>query len=372
MTLDSAKGHIFQKKKRGAWYICYWIHGKRKYKQAGRSKEIARALLIKTQEEIARGQYLSIEDLQPISFANLGKKYLEIYSKVNKALRSQKRDAEAIKALAEHFTGPVAAIDYSTVEEYKGWRKGQGVRATTINKELAILKHIFGQAILWGFLRENPAAKVKPLRPGPESRHEIALTPEEVEELLATCNSLLRRVVFCALHAGMRKEEILSLRKEIEAGEQPANRANLKARIITLTGTKTGETRTVYINDTLLGVLKKIEPLPGGYFFPSRRQQRYTNVTKVFNNAVRKAGIRTIRFHDLRHTFKTLLLDDGANPLAVEKLVGHKLPAMIERYWHPNPNLLLETVKRLDRILGVTAFSTTTARQAGRRSSESS
>jgi integrase len=76
-------------------------------------------------------------------------------------------------------------------------------------------------------------------------------------------------------------------------------------------------------------------------------------VTKVFNNAVTKAGIRTIRFHDLRHTFKTLFLDDGANPLAVEKLMGHKLPAMMERYWHPNPIVLLETVKRLDRILGM-------------------
>jgi hypothetical protein len=35
----------------------------------------------------------------------------------------------------------------------------------------------------------------------------------------------------------------------------------------------------------------------------------------------------------------------------VEKLMGHKLPAMMERYWHPNPTLLLETVKRLDRML---------------------
>ncbi len=363
MTLDSTKGHIFRKKKGGPWFLCFWVHGKRKYKKAGRSKEIARALLIRTQEEIARGQYLSIEDLKPISFGELCEKYLETYSKVNKAPRSQKRDSEAIKALSGHFTGTVAAIDYARVEEYKGWRKGLGVRPTTINKELVTLKHIFGQAILWGYLRENPVSKVKPLRPGPESRHEICLTPEEIQKLLEKCNPFLWRVVVCAVNAGMRKEEILSLRKELTSGDQPPNRANLEARAITLTGTKTGESRTVYINDTLFGALKKVEPLPGGYFFPSRRRERYTNITKVFNNAVKNAGIRKVRFHDLRHTFKTLLLDDGANPLAVEKLIGHKLPAMIERYWHPNPTMLLDTVKRLDRILALSYPAATKASQ---------
>ncbi len=68
---------------------------------------------------------------------------------------------------------------------------------------------------------------------------------------------------------------------------------------------------------------------------------------------MKNAGIRKVRFHDLRHTFKTLLLDDGANPLDVEKLMGHKFSAMLQRYWHPNPTLLLETVRNLDRILGM-------------------
>lgn len=124
---------------------------------------------------------------------------------------------------------------------------------------------------------------------------------------------------------------------------------------------KTGETRTVYINHTLLETLKKIEPMPGGYFFPSSRRARYTNITKVFNNAVRRARIRKVRFHDLRHTFQTLLLDEGANPLAVEKLVGHRPPPMLERYWHPSPTVLRTTVSKLDRILHSSYCGATTA-----------
>ena len=157
--------------------------------------------------------------------------------------------------------------------------------------------------------------------------------------------------------------DVRVLPRRIGLADIQGSRANLEARTITLTGTKTGESRIVYINDTLFGALKKVEPLPGGCFFPSRRQERYTNITKVFNNAVKNAGMRKVRFHDLRHTFKTLLLDDGANPLAVEKLMGHKLPAMLERYWHPNPTLLLDTVKRLDRILGLRASPATGVRQ---------
>jgi len=52
----------------------------------------------------------------------------------------------------------------------------------------------------------------------------------------------------------------------------------------------------------------------------------------------------------------------GANPLAVEKLVGHKLPPIIERYWHPSPTVLLEALSRLDRILGLSYSPATAAR----------
>lgn len=77
-----------------------------------------------------------------------------------------------------------------------------------------------------------------------------------------------------------------------------------------------------------------------------------------------RARIRRIRFHDLRRTFKTLLLEEGANPLAVEKLLGHRLPAMIEVYWHPTREYLLETVKRLDRILALGYRTATTGLEA--------
>ena len=50
-------------------------------------------------------------------------------------------------------------------------------------------------------------------------------------------------------------------------------------------------------------------------------EQNY--IRRVFKRILQKAGLREIRFHDIRHTFASLLLSDGASPVYVKEQMGH-------------------------------------------------
>ena len=69
---------------------------------------------------------------------------------------------------------------------------------------------------------------------------------------------------------------------------------------------------------------------------------------------VRREGLPLIRFHDLRHTAATLMLNAGVNPKVVSEMLGHTSVAItLDRYSHVIPTLQEDAVRRLDEVLRV-------------------
>jgi site-specific recombinase XerD len=71
----------------------------------------------------------------------------------------------------------------------------------------------------------------------------------------------------------------------------------------------------------------------------------------AFHRALDRSGIADFRFHDLRHTFASNLVMAGVKIEKVQKLMGHKMIAMTQRYAHLAPGYLAESVKVLDRVV---------------------
>jgi integrase len=73
------------------------------------------------------------------------------------------------------------------------------------------------------------------------------------------------------------------------------------------------------------------------------------NLVRAFTTARKKAGLEDVRFHDLRHTFATRLVQAGVDLYRVQRLLGHKTPTMTQRYAHHSPESLRDGVRVLEQ-----------------------
>lgn len=157
--------------------------------------------------EIERGVYTRPVK---ITVSEFGDKYLE-YAKVNK--RSWTRDEQIIGHLTRFF-GPTVLCDIGPllIEKYK-LQRVQSVSPATINREIALLKHLFNMAERWGFYRgRNPVRDVKFL--AEDNLQFRVLSEVEEEASLSACSQYLRDLVSFAINTGLRLSEILHLKWE--------------------------------------------------------------------------------------------------------------------------------------------------------------
>jgi integrase len=327
-------------KKGRHWYIDYYVKGVRKRKKIGPSKQVAELALKDVELKIARGEYLGIYEDKKITLGQFAEDYLA-YAQANKAPMSVRRDLISLVPLTTAFPDYLSAITTKAIEDYKA-RRLATVKPATVNKELALLKHMFTKGIEWGYVKQNPVKPVKLLKEPPGRLR--YLSPEELTDLLDACASHLKPIVLIAVHTGMRRREILSLRwTDID----------LRKRTITLTKTKNNERRMIPINDQVAGVLRALpRHLESPFVFCDREGRPYDRVDNGFRRACTRAGIRDIRFHDLRHTFASHLIMRGANLRSVQELLGHKTGKMTVRYTHLSTPHLQETVSLLDTLFG--------------------
>jgi integrase len=167
--------------------------------------------------------------------------------------------------------------------------------------------------------------------------------PEEEQRLLDAALPWLREIIIFALNTGMRQNEILSLKW---------SQVDLFRRTATLIETKNKEKRTIPINQTVLEILKSKDRVRSisGYVFTSQTGSKLDarNLLRAFYAARKKVGLEDVRFHDLRHTFATRLVQAGVNLYVVKELLGHKSLTMTMRYAHHYPESLRHGVEVLD------------------------
>ena len=215
------------------------------------------------------------------------------------------------------------------------------MKPATVNRELALLKHMFTKAIEWGLVKENPAKAVKLLEEPP--RRVRYLTPDALTRLLNACAPHLKPIVLMAVHTGMRIREILPLTWP---------QVDVRRRILTLAKTKNQERRIIPLNDQAIEVLRTLpRHMESSSVFCDQDGGPYQRLVKGFRQACRRAGISDFRFHDLRHTFASHLVMRGVPLRTVQELLGHKTGQMTPRYTHLSTPHLEEAVTILETVL---------------------
>ncbi|MBN1270903.1 MAG: tyrosine-type recombinase/integrase [Candidatus Aminicenantes bacterium] len=311
------------------WYIDYRNENGERVQKVVKNAQTRDHAVIELREKIAEcfmKDHPSQQKTKKVKFSKFAEMYIEDYAKVNKA--SWKDDEYRISKFAEFF-GDIYLDELPPVaiEKFKMERLKQGAEKSTVNRYLTILKRMYNVAIEWGYTKGNPVNAVKSF-PKADKLKERILPQDEEERLLEAASAHLKPIIIMALNTGMRRGEILNLKW---------NDVNLEAKEIKLVKTKSGRSRIVDINSVLLkelsGLLKTGKKQDFVFLNP-KTGKPYNKLQTSFDGACRRADIKGLRFHDLRHTFASRLVGKGVDLIKIKEILGHSTVKITERYTH--------------------------------------
>jgi len=329
------------------WWMGFSYFGK----QVRRStevtdKKLAEKIYHKVMVQVAEGKWYPPEAGADKTVRELLERYLRDHSKPNKAPKTHLCDQSRAQHLTRAFGDlTLKEIRPSLIAAHKSKRRADGAAAKTINNELTLLSHAFQLAVKeWEWVADNPVQRVSK-----EKVHNLIerwLTVEEERRLLAASPVWLQEIILFAVNTGLRQSEILNLQW---------GQVDLFRRTITLLEQKNGGRDTLPVNAKALDVLKaraKVRSLKTDYVFYNGAGNRMDarDLLRVFYPAMRKADVKHFRFHDLRHTFATRLVQAGVDIYTVQKLGRWKTISMVMRYAHHHPESLRAGVEILDRV----------------------
>jgi len=199
----------------------------------------------------------------------------------------------------------------------------------TVNRKLAILRRVARLAARqWGWLSEPLGDRIT-LLPGERQRH-VYLTPEQVKNVAQRAAPAIRDAILLAALTGLRRGELLKL--------TPAHRQD---GALVLQDTKNGRPRIVPLPPEAARIKLPI---------------RLTNdqLRHGWDDACAAAGIKGARFHDLRHTYASWLVQSGSSLTIVRDLLGHSSLAVTSRYAHLSTDHLRTAVRGLPTVAGMT------------------
>jgi integrase len=262
--------------------------------------------------------------------------------------------AEAAKAVRDIASGKTAADEKS--EKLRGRaivKGGEGVARRTLTTAAAM----FAWGIEHGLVKANPFSAVHlptaPVRGRFLSREEAGRLIDALNEVQAdkSVNPAFCDAIRLLLLTGARKTEVLGLRwLEVDIERKllllPPER--------TKAGGKNGE-RRIILSPPALEILAKRRPKdaePDDYVFPAMRGDGHIiGVRRAFTKACIKAKLSGVRIHDLRHSFASFAVADGASLFLVGKLLGHASARTAERYAHLSGDPLQDAAAAIGKRL---------------------
>jgi integrase len=212
---------------------------------------------------------------------------------------------------------------------------------------------LFKHARAWNWTASNPLDGVNKITKIRNERTRY-LKDKERDALLKACKAssskYLYLIVLMALSTGARKNELLSL--NLDDVDTARGRAILR-------DTKNGDTRPIPITPALRPMLAKqikaSQKLYAGlqhkprqlWLFPREDGAEPLDIRKAWETAVDEAGVRDFRFHDLRHSAASYLAMNGASPLEIAEVLGHRTLQMVRRYSHLSESHVTDLVERV-------------------------
>lgn len=393
MVWDEEKNEYVRKQK---WEKVPWK--KRKSQTSGDVKWVApnktdaEKRLAERLAQLNSGEYIEPTDL---TFAQFKDEWMEKYAEVGEIRDSTLTLYRGLfkKHIIPVFGGkPLASIVTRDIQGFKAkllkegktvvkWAEGAdgqkvketattGLSPQTVKHILRLMRQMFGHAIDWNYLRINPAKKV----PNPKivKKEMDHFNPEEVRLLLDKVPQRWYAFMLTTIVTGLRMGEMIAMRWEnIDWNREQyfVKETWLRSREGRKASFAPPKTESsiapVDLTPTCLDGLREhrkaqaAEKLEAGEKYQDQGLVFATPigtplddshiVKRMFRPTLTEAGLRTIRFHDTRHTCASLLIYQGESPKYIQKQLRHaSVDITFDRYGHLFPDTNKEAVRRLD------------------------
>jgi len=371
------------RKKKGKWYLFINWHGRRKAKCLG-TREAAEKVKREIEARLALGDlgFLKPEEKPELpTFKEYSEKWTKRYAEVE----CKYSTVYGYKLLLNRHLVPefgqleLDRISREHVKEFAARLAGMGLSRNSVRRVISLLAEILSAALDDRLIERNAAVRILRSRKDKEEKFQPSpLTRDEQTKLLnaARAESLERyALLLVALRAGLRRGEVVALQwGDIQFGADDMN----VSRFIEVrrnyvygrfTSPKSHKSRRVDMSPELRRTLLELrdtrlfEAFAAGnssiaeeFLFPSTTGSVLdpdNMIRDQFLPTLQTAGIRAIRFHDLRHTFGAMLIAAGAPLNYVKEQLGHaSIQITVDTYGHLIPGVGERYVDRLDSEIG--------------------
>src|SRR5271166_4166068 len=350
-------------KRGGIWHIDKQFRGARICESTGTSDiRQAEEYLAKRIVELRETRLYGARELR--SFRSAATKYLQDYNYKKRI----KDDALHLKQL-DPFIGvlELKQVHMGSLQEFIAKRRRDGVKTKTVNLALGVVRRILNLAASeWidrqgkTWLKTAPKIKLFPLR---DARPPYPLTREEQALLFQELPDHVARMALFKVNTGLREQEVCKLQWDYEV-KVP----ELETSVFIIPGEqiKNGEERLVVLNRVAASVVESVRGLHPVYVFVHARKKDGESgpVTKINNTAWKAAreraadkwtqqhgepapaGFRSIRVHDLKHTFGRRLRAAGVSFEDRQDLLGHRSGRITTHYSQAELTSLIEAAEK--------------------------
>lgn len=351
-------------KRGGIWHIDKQFRGARICESTGTSDiRQAEEYLAKRIVELRETRLYGARELR--SFRSAATKYLQDYNYKKRI----KDDALHLKQL-DPFIGvlELKQVHMGSLQEFIAQRRRDGVKTKTLNLALGVVRRILNLAATeWidrqgkTWLKQAPKIKLFPLR---DARPPYPLTREEQALLFQELPDHLARMALFKVNTGLREQEVCKLQWDYEV---KVPELDTSVFIIPGEQIKNGEERLVVLNRVASSVIESVRGLHPVYVFVHARKKdgEPAPMIKINNTAWKAAreraadkwteqhnepapaGFRSIRVHDLKHTFGRRLRAEGVSFEDRQDLLGHRSGRITTHYSQAELTNLIEAAEKV-------------------------
>jgi integrase len=363
------EGSIYQRKD-GRWVASITLeHRKRKYFYGETRKEV--------QEKLKTVLHEQQQGMLAAGPQQLLKAYLERWLEQVCKLTMRPNTYKEYRSIVYRHLIPslgyikLQKLTAEKVQEFCAQKQNEGLSSGTVATIHSVLNTALENAVRWGLIARNVAKLVT--LPHRERYEAQTLTMEQALKLIALAQgSRIEALLLVALTTGMRRGELLALRWDDIDFERGMLHVRRTMSHIPGMGYKEGEPktkagrRTIVLSSVTIEALKEhcvaqdqvritagekwqergivFCNIYGGFFNPVK-------VLALFQRLLRDAGLPKMRFHDLRHSAATILLEARVHLKMVQERLGHSsIATTADIYSHISPEMQQETVDKIDDL----------------------